>query len=73
MVTTKADPQRLSEAYAYAWRAVGLSKSSVEWLSRTTTWILRPQRWATGHSCPHVDTGACEDCRKGSSDRERAD
>ena len=27
----------------------------------------------TGHSRPYVDAGACEDCRKGSSDRERAD
>ena len=34
--------QRLSEAYAYAWRAVGPSKSSKwQWgLSRTTTWLF---------------------------------
>jgi multidrug resistance efflux pump len=34
--------QRLSEAYAYAWRAVGSSKN-LRWrwgLSRTTTWLL---------------------------------
>ncbi len=68
--------QRLSEAYAYAWQAVGaIEQPSVAMGTEpdhdVDTRGCNAMR--TGHSRSHVDAGACEDCRKRSSDRECAD
>ena len=47
------------------------------WLTRDQPWLDHEvtvlQRISEAYACSHVGAGACEDCRQGSFDRERAD